>query len=214
MPIREELYLIADELRAIASTGLLYTGHGYDQERYEQVLKASARLVAALENAPFEEIYTQYTGNLAHLSPILCVEAVVYRAGKILLIQRRDDQLWALPGGLAEVGESLAQAAERELWEETGVRGQVDRLLGVFDSRQWPVRTQMQLCTAMFLFISVDTPALHPSAGDGPSPFSEVLDVGFYAEDRLPGLSPGHELRIPMAFKLLRGEIPEPFFDH
>jgi ADP-ribose pyrophosphatase YjhB (NUDIX family) len=209
----DDLYQLADELRAIASLGLRYTEGGYDRERYEQVLKASARLVAALEHASAEDIYAQYSDSLAHLSPVTCVEAVVMRAGKVLLIQRRDDQHWALPGGLAEVGESLAEAAQRELWEEAGVRGQAVQLLGVFDSRLWPVRTRMQLCMAMFLFASDDLPALHAAAGESGSAFAEVLDVGFFAENSLPPLSLGHDLRVPMAFKILRGEIPAPFFD-
>ncbi len=133
MQTPQELYQIADELRAIASNGLRNAEIGYDKERYEMVLKSSARLVAALENTSFETVYAQYTAGLPHLSPILCVEAAVLREGKILLIQRRDDRMWALPGGVAEVGESLAQAAERELWEEAGARGKAVQLLGVFD---------------------------------------------------------------------------------
>ena len=38
-----------------------------------------------------------------------------------MLIRRHDDGLWAIPGGLVDVGESWAQAAERELWEETRI---------------------------------------------------------------------------------------------
>ncbi len=49
-------------------------------------------------------------------------------------------------------------------------------------------------------------------AGDS-SPFSETLGVGFFAKDHLPELSVGHDLRVPFAFKLLRGEVPLPFFD-
>lgn len=162
MSTQDDFYQIADELRAIASGGIRYTDHGYDRERYEQILKASARLVAAVERAAAieqaaadgqpsaDEIYNQYRDNLAHLSPLLCVEAVVLREGKILLIQRRDDHLWALPGGLSEVGKSAAQACERELWEEAGLHGQASQLLGLFNSRLWPSRTRMQLCIAMF----------------------------------------------------------------
>ena len=211
--MREDLYPIADELRAIASAGLRYTDNGYDRERYEQVLKLSAHLVSTIEKSPFEEVYTKYTDNLAHLSPVLCVEAAVFRDDKILLIQRRDDQLWALPGGLAEVGETFGQAAERELWEEAGVRAKVVQLLGIYDSRLWPAKTRMQLCIAQFLLHTGDIPAIHPIMEDSSSPLSETLDAGFFDEHHLPELHIGHDLRIPMAFKLFRGEIQAPFFD-
>jgi 8-oxo-dGTP pyrophosphatase MutT (NUDIX family) len=213
LAMREVLYLIADELRAIASTGLRYCENGYDQERYQHILKASARLVAALENASIEEVYSKYVDNLAHLSPLLCVEAAVFREEKILLIQRRDDQLWAMPGGLAEVGESLAQAVERELWEEAGVRGRAVQLLGMYDTRLWPTKSRMQLCIAQFLLQTEDIPTLHPPHENGMSSLSEALDVGFFDENHLPALHVGFDLRVPMAFKLFRGEVQAPFFD-
>jgi ADP-ribose pyrophosphatase YjhB (NUDIX family) len=209
---REALYRIADELRAVASAGLRYSEGGYDRERYEKILRASARLVAELGEEPFESVYAQYQDNLAHLSPLLAVEAVVFREGRVLLIQRHDDKLWAVPGGLAEVGESAAQAATRELWEEAGLRGIVTRLLGFYDTRLWPVRTRMQLYCAQFLVYSDDEPALH-RPGESASSMAEALAVGFFAEDALPELSYGHQQRLAMAFRILRGEIEAPYFD-
>jgi 8-oxo-dGTP pyrophosphatase MutT (NUDIX family) len=211
--MKPDLYLLADELRAIASMGLRWTKDGYDRERYQQLLHASARLVAVIEDSPVEAIYTQYSDNLAHFSPILCVEAAVFRDDKILLIQRRDDQKWAMPGGLAEVGESPAQAAERELWEEAGVHGRAAQLLGIYDTRFWPAASRMQLCIAQFLIDSNELPGLHTASGQA-SPLAESLDVGFFAEDQLPKLHVGFERRIPMAYKLWRGEVKAPFFDH
>lgn len=211
--VTDELYQIADELRAVASIGLRYTEHGYDKERYEKVLQASARLVAALDGKAPEEIYAEYTGNLAHISPLVCVEAVVIRDGKILLIQRSDDRMWALPGGLAEVGESPAQAAERELWEEAGVRGKAEKLLGIFDSRRWPSKAKMQLCILVFLISTEDAPGLHTAAQEDISSLHETLDVKFFGEDDLPQFSKGHELRVPMVFKQLRDEAPVPYYD-
>jgi 8-oxo-dGTP diphosphatase len=56
------------------------------------------------------------------VSPLAGAEVAVVRDDQILLIRREDDGVWALPGGLVEVGETLAQAAQRELWKETSVR--------------------------------------------------------------------------------------------
>ena len=211
--MKEELYQVADELRAIANAGLRWTKNGYDKERYELVLKASARLIATAEKSSFDEIYTQYSGNLAHLSPVLCVEAVVLREGKILLIQRSDDQTWAMPGGLLEVGESPARGAERELWEEAGMHARAVRLLALYDSRFWPSQSRMQLCIASFLMQTDDDPKLHTGMEDTPSSLAETLDVGFFAEDHLPKMHIGHDRRVPMTFQLIREKASMPFFD-
>jgi ADP-ribose pyrophosphatase len=56
--------------------------------------------------------------------PIVGVGAIVFREGKILLVKRARDPgrgLWAIPGGRLEYGETLQQATEREILEETGI---------------------------------------------------------------------------------------------
>jgi ADP-ribose pyrophosphatase YjhB (NUDIX family) len=56
------------------------------------------------------------------------------RRSKILLTRRADNQRWCLPGGAMEPGESVTEACEREMWEETGLRVRVTRLLGVYST--------------------------------------------------------------------------------
>lgn len=57
--------------------------------------------------------------------------AVVISDGQVLLIKRRDVEVWALPGGAIDSGESIAQAAVREVKEETGIDIHLVRLDGV-----------------------------------------------------------------------------------
>jgi len=52
--------------------------------------------------------------------------------GEILLIQRSDNGNWALPGGAIDIGESLTQAAIREVQEETGITCQITGLIGIY----------------------------------------------------------------------------------
>jgi 8-oxo-dGTP pyrophosphatase MutT (NUDIX family) len=58
---------------------------------------------------------------------------VVVREGEaILLEKRRDCGWWGLPGGKVEPGESLIDAAVREVFEETGLTVEVTNLIGVY----------------------------------------------------------------------------------
>ncbi|MGQ0847180.1 MAG: NUDIX hydrolase [Sporichthyaceae bacterium] len=58
--------------------------------------------------------------------------AVVDAGGRLLLMRRSDNGNWAIPGGAIDVGESLSQAAVREVEEETGIRCEIDGLVGIY----------------------------------------------------------------------------------
>lgn len=70
-------------------------------------------------------------------APRVAIGAVVIRNGAVLLVRRSkppSEGLWAIPGGSVELGESLQQAAERELFEETGVRVRAGAPCFAFDA--------------------------------------------------------------------------------
>jgi 8-oxo-dGTP diphosphatase len=63
--------------------------------------------------------------------------AIVPRDGKVLLVRRAnppDPGRWGFPGGKIELGETVAQAAIRELAEETGVRAEAVETLDALDT--------------------------------------------------------------------------------
>jgi ADP-ribose pyrophosphatase len=56
--------------------------------------------------------------------PVVAVGAVVFRDNRVLLVRRGQppsQDLWAIPGGRVEIGETLQEAAEREILEETHI---------------------------------------------------------------------------------------------
>lgn len=68
--------------------------------------------------------------------PILAVSTAVIRDGRVLLAQRAKPPgagLYSLPGGLVEIGETVAEAAARELMEEVSVTAQPLGLCGARD---------------------------------------------------------------------------------
>lgn len=202
---QDTIYQAIEELRAISTMGLYYAKTEYDKERYQQILSVALGLLATLEERPFEEVKREFLeDNWLHMSPAAGAEAVIVHHEQIMLIKRSDNGLWAVPGGLVEVGETLAEAAQRELWEETGIRGQVTKLLGIFDSRLWHSKTKAHLYHAIFL---AETANLIPKTS------MEATEIAFFGENNLPELSHGHHHRIPLLFKILRGEIPAPYFD-
>ena len=206
MPLNQDtIYQAIDELRAISAMGLYYAKTEYDTERYQHVLSVALGLLASLEERSFEEVKREFVeDSWLHMSPASGAEALIIHEEKIMLIKRSDNGLWAVPGGLVEVGETLAEAAVRELWEETGIHAQVTKLLGIFDSRLWHSKTKTHLFHVVFL---AETNNLIPKTS------IEATEIGFFAENDLPALSYGHVHRVPLLFKILRGEIPAPYFD-
>jgi ADP-ribose pyrophosphatase len=69
--------------------------------------------------------------------PLVAVGAVIVHDSRVLIVQRASPPRigeWTIPGGLVEVGETLRQAAEREVLEETGLIVKAGTVLDVFDS--------------------------------------------------------------------------------
>jgi ADP-ribose pyrophosphatase YjhB (NUDIX family) len=52
--------------------------------------------------------------------------------GRVLLHRRSDNERWALPGGAMDIGETIAQCAEREVREETGLTVKAYRIVGIY----------------------------------------------------------------------------------
>ena len=61
--------------------------------------------------------------------------AVIFNdLGEVLLERRSDNGFWGLPGGAVEIGESVEEAIIREVFEETGLRVTVERLIGIYSN--------------------------------------------------------------------------------
>jgi 8-oxo-dGTP diphosphatase len=68
--------------------------------------------------------------------PLVAVGAIVFKDNCVLLVRRGQapsEGVWAIPGGSVEIGETLQEAAEREIFEETGIRIRAGKPIYTFD---------------------------------------------------------------------------------
>jgi len=68
--------------------------------------------------------------------PFLGVGALIFEAGKILLVERGKEPLkgyWSIPGGIVETGEKLEDAIRREVIEETGLHVEPYSMFEIFE---------------------------------------------------------------------------------
>ncbi len=79
--------------------------------------------------------------------------AVVFDdSGRILLIRRSDNHMWALPAGGMEPGESITECMAREVWEETGLTVESSQAFAIYSHPRYcaPTRPESQLLTMAY----------------------------------------------------------------
>lgn len=90
----------------------------------------------AVQEYPLSE-FSLVSRRPKHDAPIVATLAVVVRAGTVLLVRRAnppDAGFWGFPGGKIEAGETIREAAVRELYEETGVIADTAKVLSALDA--------------------------------------------------------------------------------
>jgi len=120
----------------------------------------------------------------------------IIQSGRILLMKREDFEVWCLPGGHVDSGESIAQTAIREAREETGLEVELLRLVGVYSRIGGGVDIHVVLFTAQ------------PSGGILKPQASEVLELRYFAHDALPdSMFWWHRQQVADAFNGIGGGV-------
>lgn len=113
-------------------------------------------------------------------NPLPVVSAILVRDRQVLLVKRGNPPYqgqWCLPSGFAESGESIAEAALRELEEETGIKGRIVRLQDVYSN------ADNYYGDLLFLTFEVEQAGGEPQAGD------DAAALKFFPLDRMPDLA-------------------------
>lgn len=136
--------------------------------------------------------------------PRVGVGAVVFNGGRVLLVRRGRPPAegdWAVPGGRVELGETLAQAAEREIFEETDVRIRAKEPVHVFDA---VVRDAAG--AVAYHYVIVDLAADYISGQ--PAPGDDALDARWVTATELQTLPVNAETRKLLAERYGFGDEP------
>jgi ADP-ribose pyrophosphatase len=130
--------------------------------------------------------------------PRVAVGAVVFSNDRVLLVRRGQppsEDLWAIPGGSVEIGETLQEAAEREILEETSITIRAREPVYTFDAIERDDAGKIR-----FHYVIVDLGADYvtgnPTAGD------DALEARWVTAPEL------NELQVsPVTLKLLKGKF-------
>ncbi len=114
------------------------------------------------------------TGHVSWQNPRRVVNAIPVQAGRAFLARRAIEPglgLWGIPGGFLELGESAQEGARREVEEETALRIEVGRLIGIYS------RPPAGIVVGVF---EADV------VGGSPEPAAETSEVRAFGPDEIP----------------------------
>ncbi len=132
--LENDILKIARRIQAISQTGLHYAQDVFDKQRYEELRDLSVQLAYLVTDAEINQIRDLFTNETGFQTPKIDIRTVVLCDDKILLTRERADGKWSLPGGYADINYSPSAVAEKEVFEETGLRVTANRILAVLDT--------------------------------------------------------------------------------
>jgi ADP-ribose pyrophosphatase YjhB (NUDIX family) len=171
----------ACRLQAIAQNGLTFAGDPFDIERYQAIRRIAAEMLAEGSGEDAGRILNLFSQEVGYATPKVDVRGVVFKDGRILLVQERSDGGWTLPGGWVDVGDSPSEAVVREVREESGYETRAVKLLALIDRNQHGYPPHPDHIYKLFFLCEI--------TGGAAAPSLETQQVGFFDEHALPPLS-------------------------
>ena len=177
----KELILLAQRIRALSQTGLVYSLSEYDTERYEELSRLSDEITALATGLKPDDVASGYRPAQEYVTPKVDIRAVVFNEkDEILLVREKMDGCWSLPGGWSDVGYSPKEVAAKEVKEETGLDVLPVRLLAVMDMSKHPHPAIPYYVYKFFILCEL-------KGGSFTETF-DILGKGFFRLEELPPL--------------------------
>jgi ADP-ribose pyrophosphatase YjhB (NUDIX family) len=172
-------------LHGIARTGLYFCRDQYDRERYEQVERIAAELLAFGTRLSEDELRRDWAAETGYVTPKVEVRGAVFRPDDeaVLLVRETMDGRWTLPGGWADVNDTPSGAILKEIEQESGYRARIVKLAALYDRNRHGHPRSIFHSWKVFFLCEIEGGEARGSL--------ETDAVEFFAVDALPTLSLG-----------------------
>ena len=128
----EEFYDFVVKVHSIAKIGLTYSKDPYAIDNYEELNRISKEMLEKFMEVKFDKP-SMFTKEV-YPTPNISVRTLIGNGkNQILLVREANTGFWSFPGGWAELYDSPKEAAYNEVVQETGVKPEITRLIGVLN---------------------------------------------------------------------------------
>jgi len=153
-----------------------------------------------------EKIPTE-PGSQEYITPKVAVATVTFNQNNEILLIKRTEGFWALPGGYADISFDPIQNAEKEAREETGLEVKVRTLIGIYDSNINKFPSIGRQVYALLFYAELLGGELRPDV-------VETRGAGFFSMSNLPVVHPVTILQIKYGLRIHNGELLPPIIEH
>jgi ADP-ribose pyrophosphatase YjhB (NUDIX family) len=126
----------AREIQQLCQTGIAFSESEYDTQRYKRLTEIAAEITESYSDISKNELIDNFLAHPGYATPKVDIRAAIIENNKILLVQEKMDNKWAMPGGWADVGESPTTAIIRETKEESGLDVIPNKIIGLYDANR------------------------------------------------------------------------------
>jgi len=210
----QNFYKIIETIAARARTGLAFSTHPYDILRYEEILNALDDLQALLANEGVLSSALYYLKKdivdivrQEYVTPKVAVATAVFNSQDDILLVKRMDEIWALPGGYADIPFDPIENAKKEVKEETGLDITITSLIGVYDSN---INKFPSIGRQVYLLVFLGS----LQGGTLVANTTEIKGAMFFSLQTLPEILPVTLSQIEYAYRMHKGEVLPTIVEH
>jgi len=197
----------ARQLQSIAQAGLTFAENQYDIDRYRQIRDLSIEIMHEYTDVSFEKIKDLFANETGYQTPKVDIRSSVIRDDKILMVREKIDGRWSLPGGWADVNNSVRDSVVKECLEEAGASVTPVRIIAIhLASKQ---NKLLFPYTIYKIFVECEIIDFNFTQN------TETWEAAFFSFETLPELSTSRNTReqIKMCFDAKKCKLFEALFD-